>query len=461
MVKTGITEEIIETYLKRTPVSKEHDLKAKGALPGGDTRWSTYYMPYPIYMDRGQGCRLVDVDGNTYIDVQNNYTALVHGHRHPEIMKAVEKYLAKDILFGAPSESQYLLADLVTRRLPGVDLLRFTNSGTEAAMMAMRTARAFMKRDIIIKMDGGYHGSHDLAEVNISPDPRRSNPPEARVETDGVPGCVLDAVRVARFNDTGSVESVLKQYADRTAAIVVEPVMNSAGIIPATVEFLRDLRTLADRYGVLLIFDEIVTFRLHEQGLQGKYGVVPDLTALGKLIGGGFAMGAFGGRKDIMSSFDPAAADGFHHSGTFNGHNLMAAAGAAAVRMLDQAAIDRIDRLGERLVTGLQRVTARYGIREAITRAGSLLYLHWTDAPIREAADVPAWKKKAGEFPRLLHLELLNRGVFTANRGLMNISTAMDEEGIDSVVEAFDGALGILKPYVEEHLPHLIVSGEV
>jgi glutamate-1-semialdehyde 2,1-aminomutase len=434
----------------------EKDLSAKHSLPGGDTRWATYYMPYPLYMDKGEGAHIVDIDGNTYIDMQNNYTSLVHGHKPREVMKALNNQLGKDIIYGAPSESQYKLGDLLTNRLPGLDKVRFTNSGTEATMMAMRAARAFTKKDVILKMDGGYHGSHDFTEVNITPDLHAEGQPQSRIEKRGVPKCVLDAVMVARYNDLDSVESILKDHSSRIAAIALEPVMNTAGIIPATPEFLHGLRDLADKYGVLLFFDEIVTFRLHEKGFQGKTDVIPDLTALGKMIGGGFAIGAFGGREEIMKVYDPSDPNGFHHSGTFNGHNLTMVAGLASVQMLTQSAIDRIDMLGERLYSGIKSTAEKLGIYENTTRTGSLIYLHWTDKPISSAADVVRWKKSAAELPRLLHMELLNNGVFTANRGLINISTPMTENLIDKVVEAFERSLIKIKPYIEENIPHLL-----
>jgi len=452
----SVKYEILQDYLEKTPCSKKQDSIAKTVMPGGDTRWSTYYKPYPLHMDKADGCYLVDVDGNRYIDLQNNYTVLVHGHRHPEILNAVSTQMQKDIIFGAPAEIQIELASIITKRLPGVSKVRFTNSGTEATMMAMRTARAFMKRDIILKMDGGYHGSHDYAEVNITPDSGDAELPTARVEKNGIPESILNGVMVARMNNISSVEKILKKYSNDIAAVIIEPVMNAAGIIPADETFLRDLRKLTDEYNVLLIFDEVVTMRLHENGLQGKYQIIPDITALGKVIGGGFAIGAFGGREDIMEWFDPAKVNGFHHSGTFNGHNLAMAAGAASLRLLDRQSIDRINRFGVLLRDGIRRVAAENGIWEQTTQVGSLLYFHWSEKPVLAASDIPRWKKRAGELPRLLHLELLNRGIFSANRGLLNISTPMTEKEIGMTIEALDGSLNRLKPYISENCPHLL-----
>ncbi len=452
-----VKDQILARYTERTPQSRALDAQAKTSLPGGDTRWATYHLPYPIYMARGAGCTLTDVDGHTYLDFQNNYTSLVHGHAHPAITAAVQAQAVNSVVYGAPAEGQFQLADLLTKRLPGVDQLRYTNSGTEATMMAMRAARAFTGKPVILKMDGGYHGSHDMTEVNITPDLSDSRLPIPKVEADGVAEAVLGAVAVARFNDLESVEMLLKARAGEIAAIITEPLMNSAGMVVASDDFLPGLRTLADRYGVLLIFDEVVTFRLHEGGYQAKTGVIPDLTALGKLIGGGLAIGAFGGRAEIMSLYDPARPNGFHHSGTFNGNPLAMAAGMASVSALTPQAIDHINQLGAEFRRGVDEAFAEAGIHGCATGEGSLAYIHWTAEKVTSAADVVRWKQKAAELPRLLHLELLNQGIFAANRGMFNLSTPMTAAEVDQTLAALRAALYTLKPYAADLTPHLIM----
>lgn len=449
-----IKQQILDRYASRTTKSRLLDQQAKTSLPGGDTRWATYHLPYPVYMLRGEGCTLTDADGNRYLDFQNNYTSLVHGHAHPAITAAIQEQAAKSVVYGAPAEGQFQLADLITRRLPGVDQLRYTNSGTEASMMAIRAARAFTGRQIILKMDGGYHGSHDMVEVNITPDLSGERMPIPKVEADGVPDSVLQSTAVARFNDLESVEEILKAKSGQVAAIIIEPVMNTAGMVAADESFLRGLRELANRYDVLLIFDEVVTMRLHENGYQGKVNVLPDLTALGKLIGGGLPIGAFGGRKEIMGLYDPARPNGFHHSGTFNGNPLTMAAGIASVNALTPQAIAQINALGGKLREGMEEAFAEAGIHGRTTGVGSLAYVHWTTDEVASATDVIRWKQKAAELPRLLHMELLNNGIFSANRGMFNISTPMSGSEIDSALEAFRAALNTLKPYAAEKAPH-------
>jgi glutamate-1-semialdehyde 2,1-aminomutase len=451
-----VRQDIISRFEKRTKASRELDARAKRSLPGGDTRWATYYLPYPAYMVGGSGCRMRDADGNEYIDFLNNYTSLVHGHRHPRILEAVKAAIEEDFIYGAPTESQFLLANLITDRLPGVARLRYTNSGTEATMMAMRTARLFTGKEIIIKMDGCYHGSHDFAEVNISPDLGTDPLPVPRTEAKGIPACILDAMKVARFNDLASVEQLLETWKGQVAGIITEPILNQGGIIQAKPEFLKGLRELADRYGVLLIFDEVVSFRTSTGGMQQLSGVIPDLTALGKLIGGGFPAGAFGGREEVMAIFDPAGGSGYHHSGTFNGHNVTMRAGAVAVEMLDQPAIDRLNALGARLQLGIDSAFRDTGIAARTSRFGSLLYVHWTNGSVETPRDVALWKQKAADLPRLFHLDLLTRGVFSANRGLMNISTPMTEEDIDSTIFAVRDSLDLLKSVVADKAPHLL-----
>jgi glutamate-1-semialdehyde 2,1-aminomutase len=262
---------------------------------------------------------------------------------------------------------------------------------------------------------------------------------------------------VARFNDLESVEEILKAKSGQIAAIITEPIMNTAGMVAADEGFLRGLRELADRYGVLLIFDEVVTMRLHEHGYQGKVNVLPDLTALGKLIGGGLPIGAFGGRKEIMSLYDPARPNGFHHSGTFNGNPLTMAAGIASVDALTPQAIEHINALGAKLREGMEEAFAEAGIHGCTTGEGSLAYVHWTKDKVTSAADVIRWKQKAAELPRLLHMELLNLGIFSANRGMFNISTPMTENEIDSALETFRSALNTLKPYAAEKTPQLMM----
>ena len=454
----NISWKILDTYRKKTPKSLAHHEMAGKYLPGGDTRSATYFSPYPVYMESGRGCYLYDADGNEYLDMLGNYTSLIHGHAFATIVEVIREQAVKGTVFGSAGAIQYLHAEHLCSRIPAMDMIRYCNSGTEATLFVIRTARAFTRRDCIVKIDGGYHGGHDLAEVNILPDIETDGLPKASVRT-GVPASVLQDVRVIPFNDLAAVASLLEAEAGRIAAIIVEPVLGAGGVIPPQDNYLAGLRELADRFKVLLIFDEVITLRLSTGGMQKLSGVTPDLTSLGKIIGGGLPVGAFGGRADIMTLFDPAQPQAIFHSGTFNAANMVMAAGLCALKALDQPAIDRINTLGERLKTGLNKAFKEAGIRGQASGIGSLNQIHWCDDPLHNARDVSRALAGAAELPGLLHLGLMNRGIYSAKRGMFVISTPMSEVEIDKTVAAFANTLDMLRPYIAARFPQLVIQG--
>ncbi len=450
---------IISRYRERTAASRARHEEALRYLPGGDTRLATYYAPYPAYMVAGEGAWLSDCDGNRYLDLLNNYTSLIHGHAQPEIVELAADQLTRGTVYGAVAEAQVALAQLLVERTPGIEQLRFANSGTEATMMMMRAARAFTGREVIVKIDGGYHGGHDFVEVSINPDVQADGQSRARLAGRGVPAEVLNTVLVAPFNDLAAMEALLRRHHERIAGIIIEPMPNAGGLVAPASGYLRGLRALADDYGVLLLFDEIVTFRLSRGGFQQIAGVAPDMTALGKIIGGGLPVAAFGGRADIMAQFSPMnGADTLVHSGTFNGNSIGMVAGLAALRQLDQAAIDRVNRLGEGLGAAVNRLLASLGIRAQCLGYGSLQQIHWTDGELVTLADAARANQDIGQLRELLHLELMNRGVYTVNRGLFCLSTPMVETDLDFVLTALEGALRALKPYMRAVAPRLLAG---
>jgi glutamate-1-semialdehyde 2,1-aminomutase len=461
-MKTAISgwqaeHDIMTGYRERTADSRARHDEARRYLPGGETRSATWYAPYPTYMVAGDGAWLSDCDGNRYLDFLNNFTSLIHGHAQPGIVEEAADQLTRGAVFGSASAPQVELAKLLIERVPSLDMLRFTNSGTEATMMMMRAARAFTCRDIIVKMDGGYHGSHDFVEVSVHPDMASADQPVARLEGRGVPDAVLNAVMVVPFNDLAAMEALLSKHHQRIAGIIVEPLPNAGGMAPPAPGYLGGLRRLADRFDVLLLFDEIVTLRLSRGGLQEAEEAIPDMTAMAKIIGGGFPVGAFGGRADIMGQFDPASgADSLFHSGTFNGNNISMTAGVAAMNRLDQATIERINGLGERLGAGINELFAMMGIRAQCLGYGSLQQIQWTDAPVVTLKDAARAGEDIGRLRELLHLELLNRGIYTSNRGMFCVSTPMGSAEIDLVLAGLEAALGTLKPYMREVAPRLL-----
>lgn len=443
--------EIISEYQARTKTSLELRQKAVKFLPGGDTRSVAYYPPYPFYATHGKGCFLYDLDGNEYIDCVNNMTSLVHGHAHPQVVAAICDQAAKGTAHAAPTELQSLHAEKICGRIPSMESLRFCNSGTEATMFAIRAARAFTKKNIIVKMDGGYHGSHDYVEVNLLPDLAAEDLPNGILEP-GVPPAILSDVRISPYNDLDAMQRVLEADKGRVAAIVVEPVLTSGGGIMPEKGYLAGLRDLADAHDALLIFDEVITFRFSVGGRQLVENVRPDLTALGKVIGGGLPVGAFGGRADIMQMFDPSRPDAVTHSGTFSGNALTMAAGMATLDLLDQDEIDRINSLGGRLSGNLKKALDEVGIIGQIRSVGSAAFSLFFAEPYRNAREAVLSVIPTLALAQDFHLALLNQGVYAIAKGMMGfiISTPMDETTVDLITARYKKALEQIKPLADE-----------
>jgi len=384
---------------------------------------------------------MVDVDGNVYLDFLGNYTSMIHGHGHPEIVAAISAQSARGTGYAAATPLQIDLAEVLCRRVESVESIRFCNSGTEATLNALRAARAVTGRETILKVEGGYHGSHDLVEISVAPNPLRAGPasrPLSIPEEPGIPDSVVAAVATAPFNDASAFMEIARRT--RPAAIILEPMLGATGTIPPEPGFLEAARTVADDTGAILIFDEVITLRLAEGGAQELYGVRPDLTTFGKVIGGGLPVGAFGGRSDIMELYAPPEPT-LVQSGTFNANPLTMAAGLAAMRLLDADAIAMINRLGRRLADGLEKALADAGMAGQVTGEGSLRTIHFTSEPVRD------YRSKATADPavqKAFHLGLLNRGIFTAPRGMFVVSTAMGESEMDECVEAVRGVLTLL-----------------
>ena len=291
--RSEVEAEVIADYRASSPRSAALHEAARRVMPGGDTRTVAFHAPYPLVIMQGRGCRIQDADGRTYVDLLNNYTSLIHGHAHPAVVAAVSERLPYGTAFPAPNEAQTRLAQIIVDRVASVDMVRFCNSGSEAVMNALRAARAFTGRDLIVKMEGGYHGTYDDVEVSVRPDPRDpatgpDRAPTAVLGTRGVPENTIDNVLVTPLNDIDAVERLMRERGTEIAAIIVEPVMGSAGMLPADQAFLEALRALTLEHDALLIFDEVMSFRLEPGGMQQHYRVRPDLTTFAKIIGGGF-----------------------------------------------------------------------------------------------------------------------------------------------------------------------------
>jgi glutamate-1-semialdehyde 2,1-aminomutase len=449
MTTAAEAREVIErAYRARTAKSAALHGEATRVFPGGVTRSVTFHAPYPVYIAEGCGCHLRDIDGNDYIDCLGNFGAMIHGHAHPAIVGAIREQIGRGTDFGAPTEAHVSLAREIMRRVPSVERVRFTTSGTEAVLYAIRAARAFTGRSKILKMEGSYHGGYDSVSVSVDPGGALAMSPRGIVASAGLPRDVGEETLVAPFNDLAAVEQILRAHSAELAAVIVEPV-TVRGMIPADAEFLRAVGAVARDLGVLYILDEVVTLRLAEGGAQQLFSVTPDLTTFGKIIGGGLPVGAFGGRADVMAGFDPSHTPAVHHSGTFAGNSAVLAAGKAALSLLDAEAYARLDALGDRLRSGLRSAAHTAGIEAQVTGLGSLAAIHLTAGAIRNYRDTLRTKRDA---MRWFHLALLNRGVFGRAGGSFFLSTAMQEQEIDSVVEAVSSALVEIRPIVRESL---------
>jgi len=457
-VLTGETE-IEREYLSRTEKSRILDETACLYLPGGSTRSTTDTRPYPIYMEMGRGCFLADVDGNEYIDFMNNFTVLILGHAHPRVNNAISKQMEKGVILGAPSQSQYELAQCLCERVDSVDRIRFCNTGTEAVMFALRAARSITGRNKVVKMEGGFHGTTEQMEISVSPDLSQAGPADAPVplpDTGGISPGVLQDVLIAPFNNIEATERIIRGNREEIAAVIIEPVMGAAGMIPAQRSFLEFLREITDQYEIILIFDEIISFRLATGGAQQLYGVRPDLTTFGKIIGGGLPIGAFGGREDIMDIFSPKRENPLHHSGTFNGNALTMAAGLAAMEEVQESLISGINQTGDRLRTGIEEIMHRKGIKGQLTGVGSLMNLHLSTRPVTDVRTAQADRDSTLPINDLLCLALRNRGIYTPARIMLCISSPMTGKEIHRALEAFDDSLDQLRPLIEKSCPELL-----
>jgi glutamate-1-semialdehyde 2,1-aminomutase len=435
-----ISEE--DRYRQRTPKSRRFFAEAREYLPGGDSRSTLFHRPYPAVMDRGDGCQIIDIDGNELLDFTGNHSSLVHGYGHPEVMSAVKRQLGKGTCFPGSSLPQLEMSRLLCRRIPSLERVRFTNSGTEATMNAIRAARAFTGRTRIAKVEGGYHGTVDDVMISTHPSADEGglqSRPRAAAGSKGLSPEAVGNVTVIPFNEAASARELIESQRDSLSAVLVEPVLGSAGMIPAEAEYLQTLSEVTRRLGILLILDEVVSLRVSFGGAQEHFGITPDLTILGKLIGGGFPLGAFGGRRDIMALFDPSqGSPAIPHPGSHNANPIGMVAGAATLELLTPKAIDELNTRGDYLRADMRRAFAEAGIPAQITGLGSLFAMHLTERPVRCYRDTLGTRTDLRE---QIFLGLYNEGILIDPRGVGNLSTALGEEEISRFSAALRAVL--------------------
>jgi glutamate-1-semialdehyde 2,1-aminomutase len=399
----------IARYVARNPKSAERAARAAEVLPGGNTRSVLHFDPFPLAFARGEGAHLWSLDGDRYTDLLGEYTAGLFGHSHPVILAAIREALEGGISYGGTNDLEHRLAELVCRRFPAMERVRFTNSGTEANLMALALALHHTGRREILAFKGGYHGGV-LAFGSGQPSPVT----------------VPHAFLLGDYNDTDGTRALIRAHAGTLGAILVEPMLGSGGCIPGTAAFLRMLREEATAAGTVLIFDEIMTSRLGPQGVGGLEGITPDLMTVGKYLAGGMSFGAFGGRGELMSAYDPSRPDSLFHAGTFNNNVLSMSAGIAGLgRVLTDEALAGLNARGDRLRADLNRVAADVDVPVHASGRGSLMTVHHSSELAK----------------RLLFFELLDSGHWIATRGMIALSLPVTDEECDGFVAAFEAIL--------------------
>ena len=408
---------IEERFRKQTVKSSQLATRAELVMPGGDTRTTTYHRPYPLAIDRGEGPFLYDVDGNPYIDLLGNYTSLVHGHAYPPIAEAVVRAARNGTAWPARSRAQVELAELLCERIPSVESVRFCNSGTEAGMLAAQVARHLTGRRLVVMARYGYHGSYDDLELGL-------------LGHDG------ERTLLGEFGRADTFEQLLARRGSEIAAVFLEPVLGSSGVIGPPEGFLQRVADAARQSGALFVLDEVITLRLSEGGAQKIFKLKPDLTMMGKIIGGGMPVGALGGRADIMAAFDPRARHSLLHSGTFNGNVLTCSAGQVSVRELTQERIDKMEAQAKRLAEEFKRLARQSEVPFSVRQFGSLMNIFFTNvAP--PATIIREDLRTMAQF----HLAALNHGLFIAPRGLIALSTVISDNLVEEICERVSEAM--------------------
>jgi len=422
--------------------------RGQRVMPGGNSRVGVMFEPYPVYASHANGCRVVDVDGVERIDFINNWSSLIHGHGNPAVLAAISEQSKRILAVGAPTEVEIDLAELLVERVPGIDMIRFSNSGSEGVLMALRAAKAFTGRPKIAKVEGAYHGNPDSVEVSVAPSPKAwgaANRPASVPATEGLTEGVLRDSVVLPFNDIESTREIIELHAADLAAVVIDPIVSRMGFVQATPEYLSMVREVTERLGILLVFDEVFSFRAGYHGAQGEVGVIPDLTSLGKIIGGGLPVGATGGRSDVMEVFDqtkkPVRVD---HGGTYNANPMTMSAGLAAMSQMTPQAFERLSSLGDRLRDGLRAALHDLGLPGTVGGTASMASLIFSDTQYDNYRSLPLRRHEA-EMIYFVHRWLLNNGVQIIPHGLMLLSTPMTADDIDFTIDQFKGAMTALK----------------
>ena len=446
-------EELKEEYATKNPSSKKAFDNACSDIPGGITANVKFFAPFPLFMKEGHGAWLTDLDDHKYVDYVLSYGPLILGHERKEVLDSIQDYFTKHgtMLYGTPHELEDIFAKKIKKHFPSIEMLRYTNSGTEATLLCIRTAFAYTGKYKLAKFEGHYHGGYNEVLVSVNPDVSKAGDPTHPTplpESKGISDRMLDDTIVLPFNDLEACTEILTKHQDEVAAIIMEPLFG--GTIPATKEFMTGIRALTKKLGILMIMDEVKTgFRITLGGAQQYYDVKPDLTALGKVIGAGFPVGIVGGRKDIMSMAAPqgsdildnsntrSAADILYHSGTYNGHPMILNAGLTTISILEHE-FDGLLKRTERLKNGIRDIYAAHGIHILTPGLGSMFNI-----AVTELSDIKTYRdlqKSDFALRKKLDYALLLEGIYNKPCNRYNMCTAHTDEVIDFTLEAYEKA---------------------
>jgi glutamate-1-semialdehyde 2,1-aminomutase len=441
MAEYSYTAEL-EEYQRHNPRSAARFADAQKVLAGGNSRLTAFFVPFPFYAERGEGCFLYDIDGNRRIDFFNNATSLILGHSNPQVTAAIMAQAEKGTAFANPTDPEVTLASLITAALPSVDQLRFTNSGTEGTMLAIRAARAYTGKPKIAKIEGAYHGTGEHVSISVATDLSRAGSadvPRPVPSSQGITPNTLADVVIIPFNNPTAACQIIARHRDTLAAVIVEPVLAGIGYVPADLEFLHALRAACDGQNILLIFDEVQTLRMTPGGAQQWFDVIPDMTCLGKIIGGGLPVGAFGGRADIMEAFNATKnGPGIPHGGTFNANPLTMQAGLATMRQLTPAVYDRLNDNGLTLRHQLEERARSAGVPLRVSGVASFFGVQCSDWSV---TDYRSAQGQDGALRQKLFLHLLNHGIYVGSKVIGNISVPMQRADLDYFVDVWEDFL--------------------
>lgn len=428
------------------PLSAQTHQRATASLPGGNTRHSVYFAPHPLYAVSGDGCRVIDVDGTSRIDCINNMSALIHGHRFGPVLEAIHRQADQLMSAGMPTQAEVELAEELCRRVESVERVRFCTSGSESVMFALRAARTITGRNMVAKVEGAYHGSYDPMEYSLTPPLEAAgsmDAPNPVAATPGLPSESANSTLVLPFNHLEATRELITRHREVLAAVILDPCISRMGFVMGDQDYIQEIRALCTRFGIVLIFDEVFSFRIHHGGAQGAVGIQPDLSTFGKVIGGGLPIGAVGGTERHMAVFDQLKKQSLvEHSGTHFANPLSMVAGAAALRALDQPTLSHLAAIGAQLRRGIEDRFASHGIEGHSAGVASLVCAIFSDKPIRHYRDFHRVMVSGGHEKGLrLHRGMLRRGAHIVPGGGMILSSAMSQQDIEELLGIFDATL--------------------